>query len=138
MKIISNLAWVHYFADTSTSLDNEKCGKWMYFFKDFKFASTLCQNAVSNGIVVEAKHSNAAEGVCCFYLNGDDKAGHKRVIDFFLKNNLVGKTKTGKFFNIPFKFDKQTRRGEYKEFGNFKPRIRLSDYLNLATGEFLS
>lgn len=37
--------------------------------------------------------------------NDDDIDGHRRDIEFFLKNNLIRKTKKGKLYNISFKND---------------------------------
>lgn len=59
-------------SDYGAQLDEHKCGKWMYYFGDVGFAAKVCQEAVENDIVAEAKHSDSPEGVCCFYLNGDD------------------------------------------------------------------
>lgn len=39
------------------------------------------RQAVENGVVAEAKHSNTSEGVCFFYLNCDDMEAHKRIIN---------------------------------------------------------
>ena len=106
MRIIENSMWVFYL--DRPDFDNNKVGKWMYFFKDRDFIAKLCQEAVENGVVAEAKHSNANEGVSCFYLNCDDIDLHKKVIKFFLDNNLIRRTKNGKLYNISFKKDKQT------------------------------
>ncbi len=125
--------WIFYFTDEHENLDEHKCGKWMYFFGDESYADEMCQKAVSNGVCAEAKHSDASEGVCCFYLNGDDIPAHKRVLQFFIDNNLIRKTKTGKLYNISFKFDDQTRAGEYG--GDFKGEIKLEQFVDLQTGE---
>ncbi len=71
--------------------DDSKVGKWMYFFKDNDFAAKICEKAVADGVVAEAKHSNAPDGVCCFYLHFDDKEAHKRCITYFLKTVLSEK-----------------------------------------------
>ena len=79
-----------------SNLDRYKCGKWMHFFNNKKFAVHICEEAVANGICEEAKHTDAAEGVCCFYLNCDDNERHKRVLSYFIENDLIRKTKAGK------------------------------------------
>ena len=122
-----------FFLGGGNTLDSLKCGKWMYFPRDFTFAEKICRQAVELNIVEQAKHSNDG-GVCCFYLNIDDTAGHKRVIEFFLQNRLIPKTKAGKFHNIPFKLDLQTRTGQYGE--DFIPVLELADVLDLETGTF--
>ena len=53
-------------------------------------------------------------GVCCLYLNGNDREGHKRVLRYMLDNGLIRKTKSGKLYNISFKYDSQTYAGKYK------------------------
>lgn len=139
-----NIFWVYYRdPETAKTLDEEKCGKWMYYFNDIDFADKITAQAVKDGIVAEAKHSSAMSvaarpdktGVCCFYLNGDDMEGHRKIIRFILDNNLVRKTKSGRYYNISFKFDQQTLAGSY---GNlFHGEIRLADFVDLKTGEFL-
>ena len=140
--IIKNKAWVYYHTEASKELLPSKCGKWMYFFKReaVDFAAELCKRAIEEGIVSSCKHTNCEfderpEGVICFYLNCDDKEAHKRVISYFLKNGLVRKTKTGRYVNIAFKLDDQTRAGEYGE--GFVADIKLADFIDLTTGEWL-
>ena len=134
MRIESNIAWIYYIGD-NVELDSEKCGKWMYFFDDKNFVYKICEEAVKRNIVSESKHSNGEEGVACFYLNSDDIETHKKIISFFLEKNLIQRTKTGRLYNIPFKLDKQTKNGEY---GNqFHPEIKLEQFINLNTGEWI-
>ena len=109
MRKIARRPWVYYLGDESHILERHKCGKWMYFFDDQEFAAEMCRQAVEENIVVRSKHSDADNGVSCFYLNGDDLEGHKKVIEFFLKNKLIKRTKAGNLHNISFKFDDQTR-----------------------------
>lgn len=100
---------------------SKDAGKWMYFFDNNNgFVEDICKKAVEEGIVAEAKHSDAIKGVACFYLRGDDLLGHKKVIKFFLDNNMITRTKSGKLKNISFKFNYQTRNGEYGEEFNAK------------------
>lgn len=127
--------WVFYVGENYLSLEKNKSGKWMYFFDDISFADEICENAVLNDVCVESKHSDEAKGVCCFYLNGDDIDSHKKVIEYFIKNNLIKKTKAGKLYNISFKFDSQTRAGEYG--GDFVAEIKLDQFVDLQTGEFI-
>lgn len=106
LKKVSNAYWVYYVNEAEAKkFDDSKVGKWMYFFKDNDFAAKICEKAVADGVVAEAKHSNAPDGVCCFYLHFDDKEAHKRCITYFLENGLIRKTKAGKLYNISFKLD---------------------------------
>ena len=134
MKVLEIGPWVFYLSDRWEDIDPNRCGKWMYFFADKEYASNLCWEAVQNGVVAEAKHNNDSQGVCCFYLNSDDIEGHKRTIQFFLDNNLIRRTKTGKLYNISFKLDEQTEAGEYGE--SFHGQIKLDMFMDLSTGEW--
>lgn len=137
MKIITHETgfWVFYMGVEDHHIDPDLCGKWMYFWNDRAFAVKICELAVSTKVVKVAKHSNASSGVACFYIDGGDTKSHRRVLRFFLDNNLIRKTAKGCLYNIPFKYDHQTRAGEYT--GNFRAKVRLSDFVDLRTGEFL-
>ena len=133
-KAISHGGWVFYVGEDAESL-GAKCGKWMYFFNDRPFAENICRQAVEQGVVTESKHSDADNGVCCFYINGDDTAAHQRLIQFLLDNDLIRKKKDGGLYNISFKFDTQTRAGEYGE--EFDSHIKLDQFVDLNTGKML-
>jgi len=133
METIRKFGWVYYISD-DTQFDSDKIGKWMYFFSDLKYVAKICEDAVKLNIVNESKHSDEETGVACFYLNCDDIDTHKKIILYFIENNLIRKTKGGRFYNISFKLDNQTRAGEYGD--EFKSDIKLSKFVNLDTGEW--
>ena len=135
MRVVKNPAWVYYLADTDPHFDETKVGKWMYFFGDRQFVEKICREAIEQNIVEECKHSNADDGVSCFYLNDDDLESHRRVIEFFIKNDLIRKTKKGKLYNISFKHDTQTLAGEYGD--DYHSDIKLEEFVNLETGEWI-
>lgn len=136
MRVVINPAWVFYVnEEAAAEFDENKVGKWMYFFGDREYAERICKQAVEDGVVAESKHSNASEGVCCFYLNCDDMEAHKRTINYFIENGLIRKTKAGKLYNISFKFDRQTLDGQYGS--DFHSEIKLANFVNLETGEWL-
>lgn len=135
MKTIRIYPWVRYLSDDYQGLDPQKCGKWMYFFDDVKFADEICKKAILEGVVSSDKHSDDPTGVCCFYIEIDDIEAHKRVIEFFFANCLIPKNKNGNYRNIAFKLDNQTRNHEYGE--NFKSKLNLSDFVDLKTGEWI-
>ena len=135
MRVIKNPAWVYYLADTDPHFDETKVGKWMYFFGDRQLVEKICREAIEQNIVEECKHSNADDGVSCFYLNDDDLEGHRRVIEFFIKNDLIRKTKKGKLYNISFKHDTQTLAGEYGD--DYHSDIKLEEFVNLETREWI-
>ena len=154
LKILDCFGWTYYLSGKEEKLDKEKCGKWMYFFdnnpKSIEFVKDVCTKAIVENICYECKHTNFNDskletGVACFYLNADDIENHKIVIQFMLDNNLiprVGMTKIGnknfsrgRLKNISFKFDAQTRAGEYGS--NFEGKIKLDSFIDLKTGQWI-
>ena len=132
--------WYWYLSGEENKLEDHKCGKWMYFFDNQKFAQDICQKAIDEKVCYECKCSDLAliakpTGVICFYLNGDDTSNHKRVIKFMLENNLIKKTKSGKYYNNSFKFNDQTRANEYG--ADFEGIIKLDEFIDLNTGEWI-
>ena len=100
---IDNVSWSYYIdVDRARSLEDHKSGKWMHFFNDISFAAAICRKAVLEGTVAECKHTSASAtndgcGVICFYLNADDLEAHRRTLTFMLKNDLIRRTKAGRF-----------------------------------------
>lgn len=134
MEIIRRYGWGYYVGDNN-QFDSNKAGKWMYFFKDKKFVAEICEDTVKKNIVNQSKHSDEETGVACFYLNCDDIETHKKIISYFIENNLIQRTKSGRLYNISFKLNTQTSAGEY---GNeFKSEIKLSKFIDLDTGKWL-
>ena len=44
LKKVSNPYWVYYVNEAEAKkFDNNKVGKWMYFFKDNNFAAKICE-----------------------------------------------------------------------------------------------
>lgn len=74
-------------------------------------------------------------GVCCFYCDGSDVEAHKKIISFMIENNMIQKRKTGKLYNLSFKYDTQTSNNEYGT--EFESKIKLEDFIDLETGEWL-
>lgn len=132
--------WYWYSSEKEKLLEKDKCGKWMCFFTDQKFAMDICEKAIAENACYSCKCrdlelTGVKEGVICFYLNCDDKENHHRIIQFMLDNNLIRKTKTGKLYNNSFKLDSQTRTGEYGT--EFTGVIRLADFIDLNTGKWV-
>ena len=133
--------WIYY-VEGEPAFDKNKVGKWMCYPHDLgvedelSFSRKICSDAVSQGIVQEAKCRHINEkGVCCFYQNCDDMASHRRVIQFFLDNALIPKNKAGRLHKISFKLDRQTHSGQYGE--NYNPTITLNEFLDLDTGKWI-
>ena len=141
--MIKNRGWCWFCSGQEAVLDPDKCGKWMFRFEDwqFEFAKEICQAAIDTNVCYKAKCSDLEAtwwketGVVCFYANGDDIDNHRRIINFMLENNLIRKTAGGRFYNESFKFDEQTRNGEYGV--NFVGKIKLEQFINLDTGEWI-
>lgn len=134
MDIIAEHGWVYYI-NLTKGFNKNRCGKWMCFFNNKEFISKICEDAIKKGIVQECKHSDDNKGVSCFYLDWDDIKTHKKILLYFIENNLIQKTKSGKLYNISFKLNMQTRAGVYGD--DFKAIIKLSDFVDLNTGEWL-
>ena len=137
MNTIDFGGW-RFFVEDAKAFDRNKVGKWMYFYRGEEgraFAERMAKEAVEQGIVQEAKCSlRPEEGVSCYYLNCDDNEGHKRVINYFMANKMIPKTKPGKLYNISFKLDNQTRAGEYGD--DFVAELKLADLMDLVSGEW--
>ena len=138
--MIRQFGWFWFLSGNEKLLVPDKCGKWMYFFDDQEFAQKICQKAIDEDVCYECKCTDMEltgqpTGVICFYLNGDDIENHKRVIQFMMANDLIRKTKTGKYYNNSFKFDDQTRAGEYG--ADFEGKIKLEQFIDLQTGEWI-
>ena len=104
--------WYWYLSGEEDKLERHKCGKWMYFFDNQKFAQIICEKAIAEKICYECKctdmeKQNTSNGVVCFYTNGE-------------------------YYNISFKYDDQTRAGEYGS--NFEGKINIEKFIDLKTG----
>lgn len=139
--MIRKLGWFWYLSGEESKLEKDKCGKWMHFFTDQEFAKNICQKAIDEKVCYECKCSDmeimqTTPGVICFYLNEDDLQNHKRVINFMIENNLIRKTKSGRFYNESFKLDNQTRAMQYGK--DFVATVKLEQFIDLNTGEWKS
>lgn len=138
--MIREFGWFWFLSGEEKKLNRKKCGKWMHFFTEQDLAIDICQKAIEENVCYECKCTDMefagdTRGVICFYLNGDDIENHKRVIQFMIDNNLIRKTKAGKYYNISFKFDIQTRAGSYGS--DFEGILKLEQFIDLKTGNFI-
>lgn len=136
MNIKETDAWIFFTNENCKHLDTFKMGKWMVYFSESsrEYITEMCEKAVSENIVPETKVAIDGD-VACFYLNIDEIEYHRKCINFMLENNLIRKTKAGRYYNISFKKDMQTFRGEYGI--KFIPKLKLNDFINLDTGEWI-
>ncbi len=136
MKTVNFGGWIFYYSTVELSnLDDNKVGKWIIYFNDVNWAKDTCTQAITNNIIHTCKHSDNDNGIICFYLNFDDIASHKKLINWLINKNMIQKTKDGKYYNISFKLDEQTLSNQYGK--DFKPSIKLSDFIDLKTGIFI-
>lgn len=115
-------------------------GKWMYFTNDQKFAKEICQKAIAQKVCAISKCTDKVTTglpncAVCFYGLSDSIQQHKRIIKFMLDNNLIQRTNSGRLYNASYKFNDQTKNGEYGT--DFKAKISLNQFVDLNTGEFL-
>lgn len=135
MKTLNLGGYIFYISDNLTNHNTEKIGKWMYFFNNKDFISKICKKAIEENIVDTCKHTNDNDGVACFYIEFDNLDENRKVINFFLENNLIPKTKNGRYYDISFKTDEQTLNGEY---GNdFKAKMKLHQFIDLKNGKWI-
>ncbi len=140
IKVVEILNWKYYIEANSINEEISNAGKWMYFFNadEIHRVSELCQKSILDDVVVQCKHISrdylSQSNVACFYVNGLDREQHIKVLKFFLENNLVPRNKNGNYRNIAFKFDEETRLGSYGD--EFHAKLNLSDFVDVATGEF--
>ncbi|MGD6874212.1 hypothetical protein ACQCU1_18785 [Sutcliffiella horikoshii] len=141
--------WCYYGINTDQNpafKDTDNVGKFMTFGKGILSNETqeLIINAINQGITPLIKHTDMStinfnpqskDGtwVIVWYSNDEEK-NLKGLAKFLINHRLVAKTKSGRYYNISFKYDKQTQNGEYGQ--QFKPSISLKDLMNLNTGEF--
>ena len=131
--------WFWFITDQAKVLEEHKCGKWMHFFDNQEHAVRICEKAIKDNVCYACKCTDMEltglkTGVICFYLNGDDVENHHRVIQFMLDNQLIKRTKTGRLYNMSFKYDDQTRAGKYG--ADFEGAIKLEQFVDLNTGEW--
>jgi hypothetical protein len=126
--------------------ETDNIGKFMTFGKgDFSNEmQELILKAIKEGITPLIKHtdldmlnynprSKDGSWVIVWYSTDEEKA-LKGLAKFLIDHKLIAKTKSGRYYNVSFKYDKQTRNGEYGE--QFKSSISLGDLIDLNTGEF--
>lgn len=128
--------WIYY-GDIKAKFDSP--GKWMIFFdksQSEKYIS-ISNDLISNKILTVCKHTDFSKtkkntGVLCMYIDGSDIQGHKKILSYLVEKNLVRKTKSGRYYDMSFKFDYQTLKNEYG--ASFNSKIKLSDFIDLNNG----
>ncbi|MED4052951.1 hypothetical protein P4654_02095 [Niallia taxi] len=140
--------WCYYGTNTVQNpafKDTDNVGKFMTFGKGFitDGMQKLILKAIEQGITPLIKHTdtNAREFLLSsdgswviIWYSTDKENDLKKLAQFLMDNSLVPLTKSGRYYNIPFKYDEQTRNGEYGD--QFKASISLKDLMDLNTGEF--
>ncbi|PEE42842.1 hypothetical protein [Bacillus pseudomycoides] len=136
--------WCWYGTNTFKETDN--VGKFMTYVPDdiSDEMQALILKAIKQGATPFVKHTDpdtlafnpyAKNGsLAIIWYSTDEEKNLKALAKFLVDNDLVPKTKAGKYWKLSFKYDEQTRNGEYGE--QFKPSITLEDLMDLNTGEF--
>ncbi|WP_060679612.1 hypothetical protein [Virgibacillus halodenitrificans] len=140
--------WCYYGINTAQNpafKETDNVGKFMTFGKGdiSNEMQRIILKGIKQGVTPLIKHPDPAmqdfnpyskdDWVIIWY-STDEELSLKSLAKFLINNELVRKTKTGKYYNVPFKYDEQTRKGEYGK--QFKPSITLKDLMDLNTGEF--
>ena len=73
--------------------------------------------------------------VCLLHCNSKDRNAMKDILKYLLATNKIPKTQAGKLYNISYKFNAQSQAGLTGD--RFVALIKLEDYVDLYTGEFL-
>ena len=121
----------NFFTGDKTNTLGATCGKWEYHFTDSSFAHHVCREAIAQGAAAAAKMSDAGKGVCCFYINGNDREAHKRMLEFMLCKNLIRRRGDGAFFDTRFIFSPFEKSSLQTECLS---DIKLSQFVNLKKG----
>lgn len=127
--------WCRYSRDGDWQLSSIKdCGKWVYTFSNQKQAQTIIDLGIASNSITYAKHTLGNGGALCLYAAGTCVEEQKKIIKFMLENKLIKLTDDLNYCDMAFKFNGQSWT---KEFGNnFDGLIRLSDFIDLKTGQF--
>lgn len=136
LKTRKDPAWTHFINSKMKFQSDGTVGKWMYFFSDRSRAELLTRQAVEQGVCLVAKCGTAEDGVACFYVDRGDKKTHKKIISYFIQNDMIRKTKSGRFYNISFKLDEQTKNNEYGD--DYDSELKLEELIDLETGQWKS
>lgn len=144
MQIKENPAWIYYLGDRVEEERKYIKGKFMTFglFPVNARTKSLIKKALDEEVVFAVKHSQEGyvnprsadpdKYVICWY-STDEKEDLSKLAEFLVKNGLVQITKAGKLYNISFKYDSQTRSGQYGD--SFVAQIGLADFIDLDTGK---
>ena len=124
--------WI-YFIGNKDMIEKES-GKWILHNHYFDDAITILHILSTMGYNCKCATVGIMQDMTVpmiIYCEPDDI----KIVNIMVKLDLIQKTKSGKLFNIAYKFNDQTRSGEY---GNsFTAKVTLSDYVNLDTGEII-
>lgn len=131
-EVISNT--VYYCIDKRPVFDSGKTGAWMYTYTSVGKADQVCRAAIENGIVQQCMHPDCPVGTAVFLVDYDDYDTHRRILQFFIDNKLIPTDKAEGYLDIPFYIIVPS---ESIESGmNFTAFLRLSDFVDIRTGEF--
>lgn len=96
-------------------------------------ADAISEGALESGRVDTSYQLDTT--VCLLHCLSTDRNMMKRVLRYMIDTNKVQKTKSGRLYNISYKFIAQSQAGLTGD--KFVALIKLEDFVDLHTGEFL-
>lgn len=139
----ADLGWWWYYEGERENLPHID-GKFMTFGEGVVPDSMqeIILSGLHEGVTPLVKHthpdriaeSDKSTWVIIWY-SDDSKESLQKLALFLYRNDLIQRTKAGRLYNIAFKYDEQTRTGEYG--GDFKAKISLDKIMDLDTGALL-
>lgn len=115
-------------------------GFWQIYASK-EFTEELIQylaDAISDGALESGRVDTSYQldtTVCLLHCLSTDRDMMKRVLRYMIDTNKVQKTKSGRLYNISYKFIAQSQAGLTGD--KFVALIKLEDFVDLRTGEFL-
>mgnify|MGYP001742377701 FL=1 len=106
-----------------------------------EFTEELIQylaDAISDGALESGRVDTSYQRdttVCLLHCLSTDRNMMKRVLRYMIDTNKVQKTKSGRLYNISYKFNAQSQASLTGD--KFVALIKLEDYVDLHTGKFL-
>ena len=122
------------------SVIQEFDGFWQIYAPK-EFTEELIQyiaDAISGGALESGRVDTSYQldtTVCLLHCLSTDRNMMKRVLRYMIDTNKVQKTKSGRLYNISYKFIAQSQAGLTGD--KFVALIKLEDFVDLHTGEFL-
>lgn len=92
---------------------------------------------IGSGFIPLVKYPSTPKRSCvlCLYTTSD-KNEMANLCKFMIDNGIIRKTSNGEYKNLSYKKEEQTKNDKYGD--KFNADIKLSDFINLETGDVLN